>query len=518
MAGKVKLTPFSKLVIVAALIAAVFFGLKYLQNSTIVNVIAPKKGGATTKGQTGISKKETENVIKVCVVTWGGYAGGQYFNEGFRASKESRYYKEYGILVEFKVIDDFNASRAAWKADEVDLQWITADAFPTEVNSLKEFDPKILFQADWSRGGDAIVVRPGINTVEQLAGKKIAVAFGTPSHTFLLWMLNAANLSNQDVEVIEVPSAIDAATMYKSGKVDAAVVWSPDDEACVQAINGTRVLKSTKEATNIIADVFYAKASYIEKHEQELKSFVEGWMRGAAEINSSAEAKQKAASILSQGLSQDEGFCLKAIDNVRLCTYGDNVNFFGINPQFRGVTGEALYNAMADTYEKIGLVKGMVPAWRLVTYPGVIRALSLTGPENAAEESFKFEQADDTQSKAAAFATKQVTINFEVGSAELNQTAQYIVDKEVANILLAFANVRVRVEGNTDNTGNRQTNISLSKKRAQAVVDHLVQIYKFDPNRFIVVGNGPDKPVGDNATTGGRSKNRRTDIQLLESK
>jgi len=112
----------------------------------------------------------SQNIIKVGVVTWGGYAGGQYFNEGFEPSKQSRFYKDYGFALEFKVLDDFVASREAWKQDEVDLLWATIDAFPTESGALGQFDPVVLFQADWSRGGDAIIARRGINSVEDLRG------------------------------------------------------------------------------------------------------------------------------------------------------------------------------------------------------------------------------------------------------------------------------------------------------------------------------------------------------------
>ncbi len=37
----------------------------------------------------------------------------------------------------------------------------------------------------------------------------------------------------------------------------------------------------------------------------------------------------------------------------------------------------------------------------------------------------------------------------------------------------------------------------------------------FDKGRFVAVGNGPDKPVGDNKTPAGREQNRRTDFQII---
>ena len=80
----------------------------------------------------------------------------------------------------------------------------------------------------------------------------------------------------------------------------------------------------------------------------------------------------------------------------------------------------------------------------------------------------------------------------------------------------AFAGARIRVEGNTDNVGNEAANKVLSQRRAQAVVDYLVNQHGMQRNRFIVVGNGPNNPVESNDTESGRSKNRRTDFELVE--
>jgi NitT/TauT family transport system substrate-binding protein len=57
--------------------------------------------------------------------------------------------------------------------------------------------------------------------------------------------------------------------------------------------------------------------------------------------------------------------------------------------------------------------------------------------------------------------------------------------------------------------------VALSKKRAQAVADYLVETHDMPRNRFIVIGNGPDKPVANNNSDDGRSQNRRTDFELV---
>ena len=85
----------------------------------------------------------------------------------------------------------------------------------------------------------------------------------------------------------------------------------------------------------------------------------------------------------------------------------------------------------------------------------------------------------------------------------------------MVEIAKAFSNSRIRVEGNTDNTGSIVTNQTLSRKRAQSVVDYLVTVHGMNRNRFVVVGNGPGKPVSSNDTEEGKAKNRRTDFQLI---
>ena len=175
----------------------------------------------------------------------------------------------------------------------------------------------ILWQADWSRGGDAIVAQRGITKVSDLKGKSIAVAELTPSHSFLIWLLEAGGLSINDVKIVPQASAIDAAQAFRSRKVDAAVVWSPDDILAVKEVAGARILENSKSAAYIIADVFMAKKEYVKKNEDKLRKLYEGWMRGAAEINSNASNRAKAAKILAEEFT-DRGVALTPVSYTHL--------------------------------------------------------------------------------------------------------------------------------------------------------------------------------------------------------
>lgn len=506
------------ILILVVLFAGYKFFEKPIQKAAAASAAA---GGATAVASGGLSSlnpfKSTahdDNVIRVGVVDWGGYAGGQYFNNGFEPTEDSEYFRRYGIKVKFVVNNDYNSSRDAWKADQVDVLWTTVDSFPTETPNIGQFEPKLIFQSDWSRGGDAIVARRGINSVNDLKGLKVAAAYGTPSHTFLLWMLEASNMKVADIQFVQTDSATSAAEMFKTGKVDASVVWSPDDKDCVDKVAGSRILKSTREASRIIADGFYVKNSYLQSHRAQLKSLVEGWLIGASEINSSQVARQKAATIVAQGLNMSPELALNAINNARLTTIGDNKQFFGLEGS-KGFTGEEIYNHMADLYTQVNVINGKVPNWRSVSDISIVSAVNLTGSQHLAETAPKFTAPTEALKTAQAFTTKRVTITFPSGSWTLDDNAKYLIQSQFGQIARAFGNSRVRIEGNTDNVGSGTINQTLSLRRATSVASFLSREYGFDGNRFVLVGNGPSKPVADNNSADGRSKNRRTDFELI---
>jgi len=525
-----RLTAFSKLLIVFLIIGALVFGLFQMgvldkivnndgNNSNVTNVDTDRDNTNTEPRRTNDNRGGNNDIINVGVVTWGGYAGGQYFNEGFDANTKSRYYKDYGFKVNFKVLDDFDGSRKAFDNNEVDLLWCTIDAYSTEAG-VRSGDPQIVFQADWSRGGDAIVVERGIRSVADLRGKKVAVAQMTPSHSFLMWLLEAGGMTISDVTPVYFSNAIDAAAAFKNREVAAAVVWSPDDEDCVRKVPGAKILQNTRSATNIIADGFMAKKSFIQNNRQRIQQLYEGWMKGAAEINSSASSKKKAASILAQGLNIPEADAMAAIDNVRLTTHGDNLDFFGLNTNSASVTAEELYDKTKKKYVALGgdfaEAANSAPSWRLVSNPSAVRATNLSGKQHQSE-NIRFAPVTKDEETRPAIATKQASINFRTGEFQLDGNAKRIIDLEFADIAKTFAGARIRIEGNSDNTGNYANNVTLSKKRAQAVANYLRDTYKMDANRFIVIGNGPDKPVCNENTDSCRSKNRRTDFELVGS-
>lgn len=109
---------------------------------------------------------------------------------------------------------------------------------------------------------------------------------------------------------------------------------------------------------------------------------------------------------------------------------------------------------------------------------------------------------------------KKLTIEYPVNGDLLDNNAKALIDREFVSIAKQFSGARVRIEGNTDNTGNAAYNVELSKRRAQSVANYLIKEYGFDTNRFIIVGNGPKKAVED-GVSGSNQSYRITDFQLV---
>lgn len=80
---------------------------------------------------------------------------------------------------------------------------------------------------------------------------------------------------------------------------------------------------------------------------------------------------------------------------------------------------------------------------------------------------------------------------------------------KVGDFMRKYPTTTAVIEGHTDNVGDAQHNMDLSQRRAQAVVDFLVQNYGIDRSRLSAKGYGLTRPIADNATDEGKQKNRR---------
>lgn len=105
---------------------------------------------------------------------------------------------------------------------------------------------------------------------------------------------------------------------------------------------------------------------------------------------------------------------------------------------------------------------------------------------------------------------------FATGSAELGP-GDFTSLKELASYLLAHPDKRVALVGHTDAQGSLAGNISLSKRRAQSVLQRLVNDYGVPPAQLEAEGIGYLSPVASNQTDEGRTRNRRVEAILVST-
>lgn len=99
-------------------------------------------------------------------------------------------------------------------------------------------------------------------------------------------------------------------------------------------------------------------------------------------------------------------------------------------------------------------------------------------------------------------------ILFDSGSANIQPQSMGII-RQISQVLQQESMMNLMIEGHTDSDGDDASNIDLSKRRADAVRNALVDVYNVAPSRLQTSGKGESEPVGDNGTTDGKAQNRR---------
>ena len=103
---------------------------------------------------------------------------------------------------------------------------------------------------------------------------------------------------------------------------------------------------------------------------------------------------------------------------------------------------------------------------------------------------------------------------FDTGSATIKPESTPTL-QDIARTLQQHSDLRLRIEGHTDNTGSADANMQLSERRAAAVRDYLVQRENIAADRLESAGMGQTVPAADNGTPEGRQTNRRVELVVL---
>jgi len=124
----------------------------------------------------------------------------------------------------------------------------------------------------------------------------------------------------------------------------------------------------------------------------------------------------------------------------------------------------------------------------------------------------------DTKPQRVTIKYRQIVIDeqiqFETSKAIIRPVSYPILD-DVIQVMNDYPQIHVRIEGHTDNVGTDNSNLTLSKDRADAVFEYMIAD-GVNASRLETVGHGETRPIDTNKTPQGRQKNRRVEFHITK--
>lgn len=434
-------------------------------------------------------------------------------NDGALPGPQSLFAKA-GLDVEVRLIRGSKERLRAFDDGEVQVMLLTLDylANLAPIYKAKGVDLASFLLVDWSRGNVGIAAKPQFKSIEELKTARIATTRNTPTHYFLLSLLEKSNLKQPEIDEIKshlvwAVKTPDAGALFQRGEVDAVAIWEPHLSEAIADGKGV-TLVTTETATNLVADLLFARRQWLEQNRAAVIELVRVFFSA---VDMLAADSTRAVELAAAAFQQKPELVNATLSKIKPAHFADNRAFFGLETE--GCAYDQLFAEASAVWQREGLIKEAIPAADS-KWLKALGTMSSQYRDQKIVESFRFlGLPSDTQQ---SLLTKSVSIYFASGQSGVDPNARKVLDG-FAQTLSVFQNAYVRVEGNTDNVGNRAANITLSKARAEAVIGYLVERHRFDRSRFVAIGNGPDQPVADNRSAEGRELNRRTDFKIIKN-
>ena len=495
---------------------------------------------------TSAYKPLQDDTVRFALNVWAGWSPIILANNGFKAGKVWQAPGGKPFKIELVLIDNPVTMRDAYAAGEVHIGWATLDMIPLFLEGLVDRTgapkdsrvmPRVFQQVDFSNGGDGIVVREGIKTVRDLAGKKLALAQNSPSQFFALNMLVAGGLQPGDVDMVYTEDAFQAAAAFNAQKdLAGCVSWAPDIYN-LEKSKGNRMLVTTQTANRLIADVWFARADFAKDHPDKIEAIVRG-IFDAMESLKTESSRAKAAELMAAGYNIPATDTLAMLGDAHSTNWAENYQFF-INRN-NPANFERIWKQSYYLYRRIGAISNPPVPFDQVMDFSVIQKLGAEPKYAETKDEYAKPLPPKTLSQIRAeneeILTNTVVIHFFPNSWDLRKrivrridgreveepydsTVDLVLD-EVGTLAKQFGNARIVIEGHTD--GSMKGSVpaamvkELSRERAASVKESLVSKFEFDENRFAVDGVGWDRPA-DPEHPDDHAKNRRVEIKVYSA-
>jgi NitT/TauT family transport system substrate-binding protein len=229
----------------------------------VVGLVLAACGSQSTGA--GTSAKFT-GTINIASSTWTGYAP-------LYIATAKDMWSRHGLKVNFTDVEDPVERLNALKAGQLQGMASTVDAF---ARAQSQGVPAVeLLPIDASVGGDGILAKKSIQTIQDIKGKTVAVNQGSVSEWFLAQVLKKNGMSLSDITEENMTSGNAGAT-FVAGRVDVAVTWEPWLSRAAKTSFG-KVLVSSKEYPDLIMDSFAFRKDFIQKYPGTVSDFIKAY-------------------------------------------------------------------------------------------------------------------------------------------------------------------------------------------------------------------------------------------------
>jgi NitT/TauT family transport system substrate-binding protein len=216
----------------------------------------------------GMLSSATAAPLKVAYSDWPGWTL-------LEVAKQKGWFKEEGVEVDLQWFD-YGPSMEAFSAGKVDAVTIVAtDAMVLGANGAKS---KIIMPIDYSNGNDKIIGKPGIKSLKELKGQKVALEVTLVDHLLLLKGLEMNGMKASDVTLVPTATNETPQTLA-SGQVGAVGAWYPVAGQAMKQVPGSTALFTSADAPGLIYDVVAVNPVSFGQRKEEWTKFVKVYYR-----------------------------------------------------------------------------------------------------------------------------------------------------------------------------------------------------------------------------------------------
>jgi NitT/TauT family transport system substrate-binding protein len=211
----------------------------------------------------------------------------------WQVAQDQGLFAKNGVKVDLKYFESYTDSLTALSTGNLDANSQTLnDTLSSVSGGAKQ---TVVLVNDNSTGNDEIIARPGINSIADLKGKKVAAEQGTVDHYLLLLALRKAGLTEKDVQF--TPLVTDAAAAaFVAGKVDAVGVFAPFTTTAL-GLKGSKAIATSKDFPGAIPDHLVFGAKFVQDHPSDVQAMVQTWFDTTAWITANPD---KAVAIMAK--------------------------------------------------------------------------------------------------------------------------------------------------------------------------------------------------------------------------